>query len=107
MFTEADALLSYNDGAIGHPDGFVPAPMDAIEFDEMHRRRDPAFDLVDMKDIQSISRAGIGLRPIDATHGGTQREPADAPHAIDADLHLYFPVRALRAPYRQFRPGAP
>ena len=89
VFAEANALLAEGNGAVGlHPDGFVPASVDAIEFEKMGRSRDAAFEFVDVDDIQTVVRARIALRTPNAAECRAQHEPADTAHAIDANFHM-------------------
>ena len=88
VFAEANALLSKGNGAGGlHPDRFVPTPVDAVEFEQMGGSRNAAFDLVDVDDIKTVFCARIVLGTPNAAECRPQREPTDAAHAIDANLH--------------------
>src|SRR5450631_3108700 len=89
VFAEANALLSKGNGAVGlYPDGFVPTPVDAVEFKKVGGGRDAAFEFVDVDDIQTVAGARVALRTPYAAECRTQHEPADTAHAIDANLHM-------------------
>ncbi len=72
--------------------------MDAVELEQVRGRRRAALQLVDMDDIEPVGGAGVAVRPAHRAEGGAKRQPADPPHAVDADAHdalaaTYKPVR--------------
>ena len=71
--------------------GVVPATVNAVEFEQMRGRCDAAFQFVDMDDFQPVLGARIAFRTVYAAERRTQREPADAAHAIDANFHGELP----------------
>ena len=98
---EADATVADADRAVVlDAEALAPAAVDAVELEQMRRRRRAALELVDMHDIEPVARrADRPARAIDAAHRRAQRQPADAAHAVDADAHdQRLPIGAGRLP---------
>ena len=47
----------------------------------------PPRELVHMDDVQTVIGTRIIRRPVQAAHGGAQRQATDPSHAVDADAH--------------------
>ena len=68
-------------------DRLPPAPVDAVEFQQMRRRSGAPLELIHMDDVQTVIGTWVICRPIQAAHGGAERQAADPSHAVDADAH--------------------
>ena len=72
--------------------------MQTIEFKQVRGDGRAAPDLVHVKNVQPVARAGIVLGPIHSAEGRAQSKPADAAHTIDTDPHASgLPVHGKHA----------
>ena len=65
----------------------APAPVDAVELEKVGGRRGAAAQLVDVGDVEARGGARIAVLAPHPAERRPQRQPPDAPHAVDADPH--------------------
>ena len=66
-------------------EGAVPAPVDAVELQQMRGRRGAALELVDMDDVEPVGGPRVVILAPHAAERRTQHKPPDATHPVYAD----------------------